>query len=78
MSPMTHNFTIVFLSSYCFQFFIFFWISAAHEKQAHFVRSSVVTSQKQNLKMKIREVVQFFMNIFKLHNFKELFGNFEF
>ena len=46
------------MSCNCVQFFIF-WISTAHEQKAHFVTSSIVTSQKRNLKIQMGQVVQF-------------------
>ena len=79
------TFTIVFCSSYCFKFFIL-WISTAHQQKAHFLTSSVVTSQEWNLRIQIGHVLQFCMHCIsaKYHSFRfqtfegETFGGFDF
>ena len=48
-----------------FQFFIF-WISNGHEQKAHFVMSSIVTSQKRNLKFKSDKLFNFVCIVFLL------------
>ena len=42
---MSWDFHFVFVLSYFFKFSIF-WVSTAHDQKAHFVTSSIMTSQK--------------------------------
>ena len=72
-------------STYCFKFFIF-WISTVHHLKAHFVTSSVVTSQKWNLRIQIGQVFRFcvhcisaYYHSFRFQTFEgETFGSFDF
>ena len=45
---MSWDFRFVFVLSFSFKFSIF-WVSTAHNQKAHFVTSSVVTSQKNEI-----------------------------
>ena len=61
-------------------------MSIAHDQNARFVTSSVVTSQKWNLRIEIGQVIQFYVHCisakyhsFKLHTYEEeTFGSFDF
>ena len=71
----------------CLKFFfqiLHFWVSNAHDQKAYFVTSSVMTSQKWNLRFQIGQVLQFCehhisANIFWFNSLGgEVFGSFDF
>ena len=82
---MSRDFHFVFVLSFSFIFSIF-GVSTAHDQKAHFVTSSVVTSQKWNLRFQIGQVLQFYVHYIsaKYHTFRfnslggEVFGSFDF
>ena len=82
---MSWDFHFVFVLSYFFKFSIF-WVSTAHDQKAHFVTSSIMTSQKWNLRFQIGQVLQFYEHNIsaKYHTFRfnflggEVFGSFDF
>ena len=82
---MIWDFHFVFVLSYFFKFSIF-WVSTAHDQKAHFVTSSIVTSQKGNLRFQIGQELQFYVRFIsaKYHTFRfnslggEVFGSFDF
>ena len=77
---------LLYFSSAIASNYSFFWISTVHEQKAHFVISSILTSQKWNLRIQIGQVLQFCIrsisakyHIFRLHIFeRETFGSFDF
>ena len=58
---MSSDFHFVFILSFSFKFSIF-GASTAHDQKAHFVTSSVLTSQKWNLRFQIGQVPQFYVH----------------
>ena len=82
---MSWEFHFVFVLSFSFKFSIF-GVNTAHEQKAHFVTSSVVASQKWNLRFHIGQVLQFYVHYIyaKYHTFRfnslggEFFGSFDF
>ena len=68
---MSSDFHFVFVLSFSFKFSIFL-VSAAHDQKAHFLTSSVVTSQKWNLRFQIGQVLQFYGHYIsaKYHTFR--------
>ena len=82
---MSWDFRFVFVLSFSFKFSIF-WVSTAHDQKAHFVTSSIVTSQKGNLRFQIGQVLQFCVRFIsaKYHTIRfnslegEVLGSFDF
>ena len=82
---MSWDFHFVFVLSYFFKFSIF-WVSTVHDQNDHFVTSSMMTSQKWNLRFQIRQVLQFYVRYIsaKYHTLRfnslggEVFGSFDF